>query len=234
MASAALVAGSSSANAKKPMLLESVETGASGIAKIAAGGLSLFVRLEFWESLDHEVERLVAGAELGEDEVVDLVLAAKTTEAEARGASLLGRAEQPRFPLRAKLIERGYPDRAVALALDRLEAEGFLSDSRYAEAWLRMRVDRAIRGASGHGGRAEGPSSLLLSIRARSVSEALAKAALAEVLDPDTRLALLEASARRLSLPDRKSGAAPRGDEVRGELRALGFSGEEIREFMEG
>ena len=216
------------------MLLDSVETGASGIAKIAAGGLSLFVRLEFWELLDREVARLSAGAELDEEEVIDLVLAAKATEAEARGATLLSHAEQPRFLLRAKLMERGYPDRAVALALDRLKAEGFLDDRRYAEAWLRARVDRAIRGAAGRGGRAEGPASLVLSIRARSVSESDAKAALAAVLDPDTRLALLEAAARRLSLPDRKSGGPPRRYEVRGELRALGWGGEEIRELMEG
>jgi regulatory protein len=218
------------------MLLESVETGASGIAKIAAGGLSLFVRVEFWEALGREAGRLVAGAEIDGEEEGDLVLAAKATEAEARGASLLARAEQPRFLLRGKLIERGYPERAVALALERLESEGFLSDRRYAEAWLRSRVDRSIHG---RGGRPEGPSSLLLSLRARSVPEEVAKAALAAVLDVERRPALLEAALRRVETllaesPSAKTYRRPEGDELRGELRSLGWGGEEIRDMMEG
>ena len=203
------------------MLLEGVEIGASGIAKIAAGGLSFFVRLDFWESLEHEPARIAAGSDLDDEEAIDLVLSAKATEAEARGASLLARQEQPRFLLRAKLIDRGYPDRAVALALDRLESEGFLSDRRYALVWLRSRIGKALRG---RGGRAEGPSTLLGSLRARSLSEEDAKAALAAVLDTETRRSLLAAAAGRLGIE---------GESAFHELRGLGFTGEEIREFRE-
>jgi regulatory protein len=196
--------------------------------KLEAEGLSLFVRLEFWLALDRESARLAKGADLDEEEVIDLVIAAKATEAEARGASLLSRAEQPRYLLRAKLVERGFPDRAVALALDRLEAEGLLDDRRYAEAWLRSRVGKAVRSAAGRGGRAEGPSSLILSIKTRGVADADAKAALAEVLDADTRPSLLEAAIGTL----RREGLA--GEGLRQELRSLGWGGDELRESLNG
>lgn len=212
------------------MLLESLEIGSSGLAKLRAGELSLFLRPAFWIALGREEERLAPGIELGEEEALDLLLAAQATEAEARGAALLGRAEQPRFLLRSKLLERGYPGRAVELALDRLEEEGFLSDRRYAEAWLRSRVARAIR--PGAASRAEGPSSLLLSLRARSLAEGEAKAALAAVLDPETRAALLAASLRRLASSPRAAGGAGRG-ELAAALRELGWKGEELREALD-
>jgi regulatory protein len=229
------------------MSLDKVESGSSGLVKISAGETTIFVRLEFWVELGREGNRLFAGAELDEEEAVDLVVAAKATEAEARGASLLGRAEQPRFILRSKLIERGYPGPSVELALDRLEREGFLSDRRYAEAWLRSRIERAIRaGRSSSPGssRAEGPSSLILSLRARSVGEADAKAALSAVLDAETRRGLLEATIARLSAhkerPGGKSMAEDDGGEragrardgLVGDLRELGWKGEEIREAL--
>ena len=206
------------------------ESKAFGIAKIAAEGLSFFVRLSFWEDLGHEVSRLSQGAELDEGEGEQLVLAAKATEAEARGASLLGRAEQPRFLLRAKLIDRGYPPAAAEMALDRLEREGLLSDRRYAEAWLRSRVERAVRAGRGGGAsatRAEGPSSLLLSLRARSVSEKVGKEALTAVLDEELRHDLLVSSIAILL-----RGGLREGDELRSRLRELGWKGEELREAL--
>jgi len=212
------------------MVIEKAEIGASGIAKLEAEGTSFFVRLEFWEFLGREAEELRPGSTLGEEALVDLVLAAKATEAEARGASLLGRAEQPRFLLHGKLLERGYPDRAVVLALDRLEREGYLSDARYAEAWLRARIGKALRSAVG-GGRAEGPSSLLLSLRARSIGERVAKAALTAVLEPGLRAELLASALGKLRASSREG--PPSRDELRRSLRELGWSGEEIRDHLE-
>jgi len=218
------------------MRLDSVETGASGLTKIVSGEIAIFVRNEFWARLGRLTSRLLSGVELDEDESIDLVVAAKATEAEARGASLLGRAEQPRFLLRAKLVDRGYPAMAVDLALDRLEAEGFLSDRRYAEAWVRSRVERAVRaGNSSRSGtaRAEGPSSLFLSLRARSVSETEAKAAIASVLDDETRRTLLAAAIARISAQTIGGhGGRGEGDSLFGALRELGWKGEDIREAL--
>ena len=219
------------------MVIEKVEKGRSGIAKLVGEGHSLFVRLVFWERLGREEGRLEEGLELDEEESLDLAIAAQATEAEARGASLLGRAEQPRYLLRVKLIEKGYADRALALALDRLEEEGLLSDRRYAEAWLRSRVDRLIRSAQAGprpgGPRVEGPSTLLISLRSRGVDESTAKLALAGVLDEDTRRSLLEASVALVSAGTARSQGRE-GESLRAELRSLGWKGEEIREAIEG
>ncbi|MEI6386693.1 MAG: regulatory protein RecX [Spirochaetota bacterium] len=210
------------------MVIDKSEIGISGIAKLVAGEQSFFVRVEFWELLGHEASILAPGSTLSEEEGSQLLVAAQATEAEARGASLLGRAEQTRFLLRAKLLERGYPDRSITLALDRLEAEGFLSDRRYAEAWLRARIGKSLKGS-----RAEGPSSLQVSLRARSVPEKTSREAIASVLDEVTRATLLRKAIATLSIPTKKAAEAPGREALRHELYSLGWKGEEVREALE-
>ncbi len=210
------------------MVIDKSEIGVSGIAKIVAGEQAFFVRVGFWELLGHEASRLAAGSTLDEAEDSSLVVAAQATEAEARGASLLGRSEQPRFLLRAKLLERGYPDRSISLALDRLEAEGFLSDRRYAEAWLRARIGKSARGS-----RAEGPSTLLLSLRTRSVAEKTAREALASVLGDEERARLLRQAISKLRVPGKMGSEDRDRESLRRELSSLGWKGEEVREALE-
>lgn len=65
--------------------------------------------------------------------------AAETDAAYAQGLRLLARREHSRRELHRKLGDRGHPEAAVAVALDRLEAEGALSDRRFAEEYARSR-----------------------------------------------------------------------------------------------
>lgn len=197
------------------MLLESVETGASGVAKVAAGGSSFFLRFEDWLALGRDPAELRAGAELDEAGESALRLAAEAREAGLAGAALLARAEQTRLGLGAKLEKRGFGARAVRLALDRLEAEGLLDEGRYARAWLRSRL----------AGAKEGPRRLLQALRARGLDEETARAALAAELGGEERRSLyLRAKARlerRLAEPEA----------IRDALRELGFTSTELRAF---
>jgi regulatory protein len=187
-----------------------VEGGSSFIFKTPYAGVSGF------EEAGIEVGSLARGQELGEPALAALALAAEATEAERRALALLTRAEQCRSLLEAKLEKRGLKARAARLALDRLEAEGLLSDRRYAEAWLRGRD------------LSEGPTRLLLGLRARGIDSKTAAAALSAVLGPEERrLALEKALERELS---RAKGDR---DEARVRLRGLGFRSEEIREVFD-
>ena len=65
-----------------------------------------------------------------------------TAQIEKVALGLLARREHSRFELTQKLSQRGFDAGALDEALDRLAGQGWQSDARYAEAYVRMRVER--------------------------------------------------------------------------------------------
>lgn len=86
---------------------------------------------------------------------------------------LLARREHTRSELTAKLSARGADRLDIGPVLDTLEADGLLSDARFAEAFVRQRIQR------GHG-----PVRIRHELGQRGVDERAAEAAMAEA-DPD-------------------------------------------------
>jgi regulatory protein len=179
------------------------------------------VKLDLLEELGLPGSSLVPGAELDEAAQAILALAAEAREAERRGLALLARAEQSTFMLRAKLEIREFSRRSVGIALDRLAAEGFLSDRRFAAAYAASRLSR-------RSSKAEGPSSLVAALRERGIDRTTAAEAVAELLGPDERAAALAAAAAK----ELKRSGGDR-DEARRRLRSLGYLSEEISELFE-
>ena len=60
----------------------------------------------------------------------------------AVGLRALGRREHCAAELRVKLRQRGFSDDVIARALTRLAGDGYLSEARFAEGFLRMRMAR--------------------------------------------------------------------------------------------
>ncbi len=87
-----------------------------------------------------------------------------------RALDLLARREHSRAELRAKLLRRGQAGEhagermgeTVAAVLDALEAEGLLSDARFAESYVSARQARG-----------EGPLRIATALRQRGVAEEL-------------------------------------------------------------
>jgi|GEM_PF-548273 regulatory protein len=79
---------------------------------------------------------------LAVDEGLRAVLeeASEATAAELDALDRLARREYSRLELELALSRKGHASVAIEAALDRLEAEGLLSDARFAEAWLRKRL----------------------------------------------------------------------------------------------
>jgi regulatory protein len=198
--------------------IKSVRTGASGTAIVAAGGSSYTLRPSQAEELGLPFSSLVPGAELDETEAEVLALAAEAYEAEKRGLLLLARAEQSAYMLRLKLESKGFSKKASNMAIERLDAEHILSDRRFAEAYAASRLSR----------RAEGPASLVASLRGRGVDGDTAKAAVAAILGPAERLAAIAKAAEKEL---RRSGGDQTAAKAR--LRALGFKSNEISEYFE-
>ena len=200
--------------------IESVEARASGTVKITVGGSSFLARSAFLSECGLEPCNLTPGTGLDEEGMASLTLAADATGAERQAASLIARAEQTKYLLGAKLEKKGLSPRAVRLALDHLEADGLLSDRRYAEAWLRSRL--------GQGGGGQSPLKLLSGLRSRGIAEDIARKAIKDIFGPEERRAAL---AKAIAREKRK--AEPDRAELRRRLRRLGFGAEEIRVYFE-
>jgi regulatory protein len=131
-------------------------------------GSAFFVRKEYLpEGL---FERLEVG-EVFNDEEADLLMdAGLTCAVELKAVGYLSRAEQSRFGLTRKLIEKKYGKKYVEAALTYLEGRGYLSDLRYATAWLNTRCINHY----------EGRSRLAAELSARGIARDVANKALDE------------------------------------------------------
>ena len=57
---------------------------------------------------------------------------------------MLARREHSAFEIRRKLKLRDIDDAEIEQAVERLQQEGLLSDRRYAESYIHMRMGRAM------------------------------------------------------------------------------------------
>ena len=152
------------------MLVKSIaETSYSGMFKIAPEeGSAFYIRKEYLpEGL---FERLDIGAEFNDDETDSLLDAGLTCAVELKAVGYLARAEQSRFGLTRKLIEKKYDKKYVEAALSYLEGRGYLSDLRFATAWLNTRKINHY----------EGRSRLSAELAARGIARDVANKALEE------------------------------------------------------
>lgn len=131
-------------------------------------GSSFFVRNCYLQLLP--TQDIVAERNLSDEELEDLLLAGLKFAAEKTAVGYLERAEHSRYLLTIKLKKKGHENAAIDGALDYLEERGFLSDLRYAQAWLR---NRSIN-------HAEGRSRLLSGLLAKGIERKLASQALDE------------------------------------------------------
>ena len=152
------------------MIVKSIaETSYSGMFKVAPEeGSAFYIRKEYLpECL---FERLDIGAEFNDDETDSLLDAGLTCAVELKAVGYLARAEQSRFGLTRKLIEKKYDKKYVEAALSYLDGRGYLSDLRYATAWLNTRRINHY----------EGRSRLSAELAARGIARDVANKALEE------------------------------------------------------
>ena len=135
-----------------------------------------------------------------------------------RALGLLARREHSRAELRRKLSGPDTLPGELEALLDGLVESGLLSDARYAEVFVRSRIER------GHG-----PLRIHRDLRQRGVDDGLARDALAEA-DVDWRERLAEVHRKRF-------GTAPPADRREQARRARflaqrGFDGDAIRALL--
>ena len=120
------------------------------------------------------------------------------TEASAatqKALALLARCEQCRAGMERKLLQKGYSKAVVSGVLDALEEKGFLSDERFARAWLNSRRI----------GKAEGRTRLLAELSARGISKEISKKAVDDFFEEFSEEEICAKAARKF-LSQGKSG----------------------------
>lgn len=124
-----------------------VESSYAGMFKFTPEeGSSFYIRKDYLpEGL---FEKIDVGVEFDEEQVDLLMDAGLTCAVELKAVAYLARAEQSRFGLTRKLIEKKYDKKYVEAALTYLEGRGYLSDLRFATAWLNTRKINHFEGRS--------------------------------------------------------------------------------------
>lgn len=106
-------------------------------------------------------------------------------EVEDRAVRLLARREHSRRELATKLRQRDYPVELIDEALTALEQRGYLSNQRFAESFVRERINRG-----------QGPARITADLRQRGIDDATIQLQL-EQADVDWLAQAAEVRARR-------------------------------------
>lgn len=155
------------------MVIEKIsETSYMGMFKVVpAEGSAFFIRKEYLQSVDFD--SIVPGAEFLEANESEILDAGLTCVVELKAVDYLARAEQSHFGLKRKLIEKKYDVNYIEPALCFLESKNYLSDERFARAWLNGRRINHY----------EGRTKLLSELLARGISREISLQAVNNFFD---------------------------------------------------
>lgn len=152
------------------MKIKSVEqTSYEGMYKLTPEqGVVFYARQEYLSGI--ELDNIQCGSEFVDDDEEALLDAGLICAVELKAVSYLARSEQCRFGLKRKLLAKQYKSEYIDKALSFLESKNYLSDERYAAAWLN---DRRIN-------HYEGQTKLLLELQSRGIDKTVAADAVKE------------------------------------------------------
>ena len=188
-----------------------VESSYAGMFKFTPEeGSSFYIRKDYLP--EGVFERLDVGVEFSEEEADCLMDAGLSCAVELKAVGYLARAEQSRFGLTRKLIEKKYEKKYVEAALDYLEMKGYLSDLRFATAWLNTRRTNHY----------EGRSRLAAELASRGIARDVANTALDEFFTENDENEICRKAYEKLS----KSKS---GEKMTAALMRAGFSLKQIK-----
>lgn len=134
-----------------------------------------------------------------------------------RALGYLARREHSRQELACKLEAAGFETEAIAPVLDSFEANGWLSDARFAESWI---ADHQAR---------HGRTRLVFDLKQRGVAEAVIEAALCTRTDDEIERARAVWK-KKFGTPP--TDAASKARQIRF-LQSRGFTAETIRQTLQ-
>jgi len=165
---------------------------------------------------DIRLEELSPEAELNELLTEQLFEAGLSAAVELKAVEYLARAEQSRFGLKRKLLQKKFDSKYIERALDFLEEKNYLSDSRFARAWLNTRKINHYEGAS----------KLLAELQNRGINKSIAEAAVNNFFEENDELEICKKAFEKLKSKGKE------GDKLIASLLNAGFNYKMIRQLM--
>lgn len=163
-----------------------------------------------------DFDSIEANTQLDEELTSKILEAALAYSAEFAAVSYLERSEYSSELLKRKLKQKGHSPNVIQKALDYVQFRGWLSNERYAGAFLR---NRSIS-------RCEGRSRLLAELQHRGINREIAEKALDEFFEQKSETQLLAKAVAKL----KKRGKTP--EQIQQSLIRLGFSWNDIRQYF--
>ena len=193
----------------------SVKEVSEDVIKISSSQGSFFLRLEYLQKLTES--DIFANAKLNREQSEDCLQAAFCYSAENVAVSYLARSEQSAFLLKQKLLKKGQRAEYIEKALEYLIKRKFLSDERYAGAFLRS---RSIN-------RNEGRTRLLGELTKRGIDKETANIALNEFFEKECETEILNKALEKY----KRQGKTE--EQIQKTLLRLGFSWKNIKTALE-
>lgn len=162
-------------------------------------------------------DELTEAAVFSEEKEMDILDAGFAFAVERKALDYLSRAEQSRFSLTRKLLEKKYEKNHVNMALDYLEQKNYLSDRRFARSWLNARRITKY----------EGRTRLLSELLGRFISREIAVEAVNEFFEENDEMKICTKAAQKLLLQGKS------GDKLLAALQRAGFSYRMIKDVLE-
>jgi regulatory protein len=202
-------------------LVQADRTGTAGerIKLQFSDGSCFFVTDSDLQDIGISALELVSGLELSGAVIDRLKHSSLVRQVREKALDLLARAPHTTFSLRMKLHKRNFESRAVEEVLQFLKRQEYLDDHRYAENWLRSRIER----------RPEGRAALIAGLLRKGVPREIAEGSVNRYLTP----ALERENAFRALEKLKRSGETDPA-KLRRKLRARGFPFPLIRRVVEG
>ncbi len=176
-------------------------------------GPAFFIRKEYLPALDFNL--IQPDAQFDEQQTDELLDAGLICVVELKAVGYLARAEQSRFGLTQKLVNKKYDKKFIDAALTYLEGRNYLSDERYARAWLH---DRRIN-------HFEGRTKLAAELGARGIGREVVAAALNEFFEENDETEICVKAYERFV----KQGKE--GEKLIAALMKAGFSYKLLRDY---
>ena len=200
------------------MLIYSAERTSEDVYKLSTSLGSFFLRAAYLNDAQFiiDFDDLEPNTQVSSEISGKILDAALAFSAEHAAVSYLERAEHSTELLRRKLKQKGHSDTAIQKALEYAQNRNWLSDERYAGAFLR---NRSIR-------KAEGRTRLLAELAARGISRDTAEKAVEEFFAQKSEASLLEKAAAKL----KKQGKTK--EQAQQALIRLGFSWSDIKFYI--
>ena len=167
------------------------------------------------------LENLEVDTHLTHNQLDNLVDRSDALEAERKALSLISRVSHSIQGLQNKLKQRGFSDGAIRHAVDRLKNLDYLNDRKFAEEWVRSRIER----------HPEGKYVLLAGLLSRGIDREIAEDCISRLISEEVELDCARRFLTKSSIKEQEPGLTERS--ISKKLLSRGFPRRIIRLLLE-